>query len=193
MLSPAVPRFSPPKSTAQPDPAASVDPRPPSLREAPSSRSHGLHLPHRAATATPNPVPRYSHTLPARLRRVARLSPNETRPGPSPILAFARQGPQCPRPCLSSLSLPHRRYVTDRDRTREMPLVVPRDQRNHFLPPVVTTARCRRAAVGGVSNTNPGTLNTHYTISRYLSTPTTSSRVPSLPSRGARRRGDPIA
>lgn len=31
------------------------------------------------------------------------------------------------------------RYATDRDRTREMPLVVPRDQRNHFLPPVMTT------------------------------------------------------
>ena len=35
--------------------------------------------------------------------------------------------------------LSDRRYATDRDLTREMPLVVPRDQRNHFLPPVMTT------------------------------------------------------
>ena len=42
------------------------------------------------------------------------------------------------RPCRP-LRLSDRRYATDRDLTREMPLVVPRDQRNHFLPPVMTT------------------------------------------------------
>ena len=42
------------------------------------------------------------------------------------------------RPCQSA-RLSDRRYATDRDLTREMPLVVPRDQRNHFLPPVMTT------------------------------------------------------
>ncbi len=42
------------------------------------------------------------------------------------------------RPCRS-VRLSDRRYATDRDLTREMPLVVPRDQRNHFLPPVMTT------------------------------------------------------
>ena len=52
------------------------------------------------------------------------------------------RGPNAPdpisRPCRP-LRLSVRRYATDRDLTREMPLVVPRDQRNHFLPPVMTT------------------------------------------------------
>ena len=72
------------------------------------------------------------------------------------------------RPCRP-LRLSDRRYATDRDLTREMPLVVPRDQRNHFLPPVMMTV-FRRAVAGGVSDSNPGTLNTDYTIWRYLST-----------------------
>jgi len=52
------------------------------------------------------------------------------------------KGPNAPGPVFRPrrwVRLSDRRYAADRDLTREMPLVVPRDQRNHFLPPVMTT------------------------------------------------------
>ena len=92
--------------------------------------------------------------------RHKRRGQNRCRSWPSRARGHNAPGPMS-RPC-QSVRLSDRRYATDRDLTREMPLVVPRDQRYHVLPPVMTTV-VRRVVVGGVSDSNPGALNIDYT------------------------------
>ena len=99
-----------------------------------------------------NPAPAFYHSprrtrpeTPSRIRPTAADSctplkergQNRCRPWPSRARGRNAPGPVS-RP-YRSVRLSDRRYATDRDLTREMPLVVPRDQRNHFLPPVMTT------------------------------------------------------
>ena len=69
--------------------------------------------------------------------RRKRRGQDRCRSWPSRARGINAPGPVS-RPC-QSVRLSDRRYATDRDLTREMPLVVPRDQRYHFLPPVMTT------------------------------------------------------